>query len=217
MSIPRVGITGCIGSGKTTVARMLAGYDVPVIDLDKTGHWALDQPAVKDRVEKAFGSGVLGHDLRVDREKLGQIVFNHPSRLSVLNSIVHPVILAKARRDMAGIDRRLAHVPYMIIDAALVFETGLQKELGFVVTVSCPVDRCIERVIERTKLSRQQVEKRFAAQLSQAEKIRRADYVIENSGGLKDLKEKVKQLHRLLCDKFAGARGAGHRSNSGPS
>ncbi|MBN1997392.1 dephospho-CoA kinase [candidate division KSB1 bacterium] len=195
-----VGITGNMGSGKTLVSRMLNAYGIPVIDLDKIGHWALTLNEVKEQISLDFGYSVFRKNRTVDRKKLGKVVFDNLSKLENLNSIVHPVMLRKIREEITAYVRKFANLPYIVLDAALLFELGLDKELDLVITVSCPDSVRIERIRQRTKLNRAQIEKRFAFQIPQDEKKQRADYVIDNSSSIEKLQEKVNELHTFLLD-----------------
>jgi len=194
----RVGLTGVIGCGKSQVARMLhAAWEIPVIDMDLAGRAAVERPAVLLRLRAVFGPEILTAAGALDRRALGRIVFTDAAARQRLNAIVHPAMLAIVRRQMQQAPRQSA-APYLLVDAALLFELGFERELDCVVAVFAPSALCLERTMARDGLSRTEAEQRMAAQLPQEEKCRRADYVLDNSGDLTALQARIVALHAWL-------------------
>ncbi len=135
-----IGIMGKIGSGKSTVAKVLHDdYGFECLDADRFGHAALEKE--KDALVRLFGNGIVGADSSVDRKILGNIVFSDPEKLSLLNSVVHPRIKADIQQTIAS-----SQNGKFVIDAALLFEIGLDEMCDFVISVEAPVESVIERV-----------------------------------------------------------------------
>lgn len=193
-----VGLTGGIGSGKSTVAEMLAGLGARVIDADKIGH-EVYQPGTDGfrQVVEAFGPTIVGADGAIDRKALGAIVFGDPARLADLNRIVHPLIglgirdrIAAARDDGAG--------GPIVVEAAIMLEARWTF-FDRVWVVSVTRETAIARVLARNPhLTRDDVERRLAAQMSDDERRARAQLVIDNNGSLAALRTAVEQAWRTL-------------------
>ncbi len=189
-----IGLTGGIGSGKSTVSQYLAEFGAMVIDADKVGHEALRTTEVKQEIVAAFGREVLTPDGEIDRKKLGAIVFSNPESLSSLNGIMHPRMRAMM------VDRiekcRQEGVAVVIVEAAVLLETeadwtSLVDEIW--VTESPEVE-VVKRITEQRGLSEEQVLARIRSQLSQEERAKQANVVINNDGNLGEVKAIVKEL-----------------------
>jgi len=175
-------LTGGIASGKSTAARFLREQGAHVIDADVLGHRAYEpgSPA-HAQVSATFGKDVVGADGRIDRKALGAKVFGKPAELRKLTDIVWPAIRRLAQEEIARI-RAEGAVRVIVLEAAVLFEAGWQ-DIGDEVWVNI-VDRdiAIARAMQRDNVSRETIEKRIDAQLSNAERIARADVVIDNNG-----------------------------------
>jgi len=194
-----VGLTGGVGCGKSTVAGMLQQLGAKIIDVDQAGRWAVEENAgVREQIRAAFGDEVFLLSDQIDRRKLGGIIFSDAMEREKLNRIVHPVMLQRVRKLIGELQKSQDSFTSIIVDAALIFELGLDQEMDRTVTVSAPLDVCIERVHLRTGLAKTEILQRMAAQLPLEEKIRRADYVLRNDGDLRSLQEKVNDLHNWL-------------------
>ena len=195
----RTGLTGVIGCGKSLAAHILCeDYGVPVIDMDAAGRTAVEQKEVLRQLRYAFGPAVFNDNGVLDRRALGGIVFADEAQRRKLNAIVHPAMLAIVEQRMRHAARISTNTPYLIVDAALIFELGFEKKLDCVVTVFAPLELCLYRTMTRDHLTRRQAQQRFAAQLPQEVKCKRADYVLDNSGTPEDLAARVAELHRWL-------------------
>lgn len=187
----KIGLTGGIASGKSTVARYLAQLGAHVIDADQLGHrvYEPDTPGFR-RVVEAFGGDVVGADGRIDRKVLGGKVFGNPEALKRLTDIVWPEILALAEAEMA---RVAAHDPQRIIvlEAAVLFEAGWQGAVDEVWAVVVPSEVAIARAGARDGLPPAEVQKRIDSQMSNDERSRRADVVIDNAGDTETLLARV--------------------------
>ena len=186
-----IGLTGGIGSGKSTVSKMLAEMGAPILDADKVGHgiYAPGGPAYEDVIE-AFGRDILAPDGTVDRKKLGPIVFGDPNALKKLNSIVHPKMLAEMQRLVNGM-REAGETKPIVVEAAILIEANWQPMCDEVWLVRASKERVIQRVERDRGMAPEQTEARIRAQLSDDERRKHADYVIENEGSLADLRAAV--------------------------
>ena len=198
-----VALTGSTGSGKTTVARVFSSLGAILIPADKLGHQLLTQPEVKEHLVAWLGDGIVAEDGVISRSKLAQLFFADRELLQEYNNYIHPLLLEKLSGKIAGLfargDKRI-----IVIDAALIFEWGLEKDCDAVVVVYAPAEECVLRCMKKFRESREQAVNRIASQLSPEEKISRADLVIYNSGNLAELREKAKDVFRRLEKRFYG-------------
>lgn len=188
----KVGITGGIGSGKSTVAKIFSSLNIPVLDADQAAKDLMENdPGLRSQIAKAFGSESYQNG-RLNRPFLAKAVFNNPKQLALLNQLVHPVVIAYGN-DWAG--RQAA--PYVLKEAALFFESGSYKDLDYMIGVSAPEALRIKRVQERNGLSVEEIKARMAGQMNEAEKMNRCDTVIINDGR-HSLIEQVLKCHQML-------------------
>jgi len=172
-----IGLTGGIGSGKTTVARIFSMLNVPVYNSDEAGRTITDKnPLVKSAIKNQFGDDMFDENENLNREKLSAIVFNDSSALSKLNAIIHPVV---AQDFKTWCDNQSS--PYVIKETAILFEHGLDKYLDGVIIVEAPDELRIKRVMHRNGIMEEAVRNRIQQQLPQDELISRADWVIHNN------------------------------------
>jgi len=189
----RVGLTGGIGCGKSTVATMMRALGCHVIEADPLAHKLIEpgQPAFQE-VVRAFGADILHSDGQVDRGKLGAIVFADMDKLLRLNAIVHPRVLKELERlfsEYAVANPR----GVAVIEAALLIEAGYVKHLDRLVVAWCKPEQQMERLLARG-MSREQIEQRLGAQMPLDEKCRRADDVVDCSVPLEETRAQVEQL-----------------------
>jgi len=196
----RVGLTGVYGCGKSLAARMLQQeHAIPVVDMDLAGRAAAGRSSVLRRLRAAFGPGVFDAQGELNRSALGRIVFADPGERQKLNAIIHPAMLAIVKRQMQRI--AAGRAPYMVVDSALIYELGFEKKVDLVVVVHLPLDLCLQRAMARDGISRAEVEERFNAQIAQAEKCCRADYLLDNSGTVEELRTRVAAMHTWLLER----------------
>ena len=197
----RVGLTGGIGCGKTTVATWMRELGCHVLEADKMAHEIIapGQPAYEE-VVREFGREILEPDGRIDRPRLAAIVFRDPSRLARLNAIVHPRVLAECDRELDQIERRDPH-GVAVIEAALLVEAGHHERLDRLIVVSCTREQQLERLtnpVYGRGMTREQAERRIAAQLDPGEKRKLAQEVIDCSGTLEETHRQVISLVERL-------------------
>jgi dephospho-CoA kinase len=193
------GLTGNIGAGKSTVARLLVGHGVPVIDADQVAREVVQpgQPALSE-IAARFGPGVLQADGALDRKALGALVFADANERKALNAIIHPRIAqAAAGRIAALADAGHAAAVY---EAALIVENGLDRGLDGLIVVTAPEALQLARLRLRDGLTDAEARARLASQLPAAEKVKRATFVIENHGSEADLDAQVARLLESIRD-----------------
>jgi dephospho-CoA kinase len=183
----RIGLTGNIACGKSTVGKMLVARGAEYVDADLLVH-ALMEPGTpeNERIVARFGPGVRGPDGRIDRALLGAIVWRDPTALNNLEHILHPGVRAEIRRRLAA-----TQAPAIVVDAIKLLESGLHEELDAVWVVTCSPTEQLRRLVEDRGLTEQQARERIAAQPPQEEKVRRATVVIDNSGTLAETERQV--------------------------
>jgi dephospho-CoA kinase len=199
----RIGLTGGMASGKTTVAETWRSLGAHVLSSDATVHRLLDEDDdVKREIAESFGSRVFDGEGRIVRSALGAVVFTDESARQRLMQILHPRTLAIHR---AEADAYLRANPggVVVYDSPLLFESGLDAYADLTVVVSSPHNAQVARALARAeaygqRLSRDDVERRIALQMPMAEKCRRATYVIENDGTLADLERTARELWRIV-------------------
>jgi dephospho-CoA kinase len=189
-----IGLTGGIGSGKSTAAKILAELGAPAIDADKVGHeiYQPGTPAYRELID-AFGEGILGPDRTIDRRKLGPIVFADPAALKRLNAILHPKMFARMGEMVAAM-RRGGEARPIVIEAAILIEANWQPLFDEIWLVTAARERVIERVERDRGLKPEQTEARIRAQLSDEERRKYATSVIRNDGSLEEVRTAVTRL-----------------------
>jgi len=201
----RVGLTGGIATGKTTVATILRELGCHMIDADRIAHRLIEPGAAAyEDVVREFGRGILTSDGRVDRQKLGAIVFADPARITRLNAIVHPRVLEAQDRELDSIDRTEPHA-IAVVEAALLIEAGYAPKLDCLVVTWCTPEQQLARLTQQDGvmgagrgLTLEQARQRIAAQMPIEEKRRMADEVIDCSGSLESTREQaVARLAKL--------------------
>jgi dephospho-CoA kinase len=199
----KLGLTGGIAAGKSVVGEMLVALGAHLIQADAISH-RLMQPGepVYQEVVRAFGPGILNPDGTVNRPRLAEAAFGgKPSRIQELNKIVHPAVVNKQDEWMETIGLRDPHA-IAIVEAALILEAGVAKHFDRLLVVTCRPQQRVERWATRTKVdletARREVARRMAAQLPDEEKVKAADYIIDNSGSLDETRAQVGELYAKL-------------------
>ena len=194
----KVGITGCIGSGKTEVCKILEELGAPVIYADTIAKDLLDEDeGVKRQVIKLFGTQAYNAVGKVDRKLLARKIFFDEKLKHQLEKIVHPVVIEYILKKISEIQNNLNY-KVAFVEAALIFETEFHKNLDYTIVVDSDIDLCVERVIKRDKISKQEVINRIKSQLNPQKKLQLADFIIKNNSSLAELKQNVKFIYNLL-------------------
>jgi dephospho-CoA kinase len=170
-----IGLTGGIGSGKTTIANHFMAAGIPVYIADDEARKLMQSDEIINEIRKTFGNAVFDNDI-LNREKLSGIVFNDPDKLKLLNTIIHPAV----KKHFSKWILNKKNVPYIIYEAAILFESGSYKDCDIIITVTAPLESRIQRVIQRDKTSRENVLSRINIQWNDEQRIGKSDFIIEN-------------------------------------
>ncbi len=174
----KVGLTGNIGSGKSTIAGIFSTLGIKIYPADDESKKFLDSEKVIQKLTKIFGYSILSNDGKINRRSLASIVFTNEESLQLLNSVLHPLV----RQDFLKWVTGFKSEPYLIQEAAILFESGLAAEYDFIIHVSCPKEIAIKRVIKRDQIDGNSVIKRMNFQMDDSVKAELADFVIINDG-----------------------------------
>lgn len=187
-----VGLTGGIASGKSSAAALFAELGAAVVDTDAIAH-ELTRPGTAAMVEirRAFGPSFVAADGSLERAKMRRLVFNDPDAKAKLEGILHPLIREQARARIVA-----AQQPYVIVVVPLLIETGAYRDLiQRVLVIDCSEEQQVARAMQRSQLQEREVRAILAAQLPRAERLKGADDVIDNDGGLEELRKQIQKLH----------------------
>jgi dephospho-CoA kinase len=203
----RIGLTGGLACGKTTVGKMMEAQGAHLLQADLVAHELMSpgQP-VHNEVVRLFGREIVHSDGTIDRAKLAEAAFGH-GRVEELNAIVHPAVIARQNEWMTAVAERDPNA-IAVVEAALILEAAVEKHFDKLVVVTCKRDQKLDRYVRRTVAADagplalvsacKEAQRRIAAQASDQEKIQIADFVIDNSGGLQNTGRQVEKLMRTL-------------------
>jgi dephospho-CoA kinase len=196
----RVGLTGGVACGKSTIAAMMVKRGAHYLQADGLAHQLYEPGAVTyDEVVRRFGREILNQDGTINRAKLANVVF--PGRIDELNAVLHPEVVKRQNSWMAEVEQKDPH-GIAVVEAALLIEAGAYRDFDKVIVVTCDTQRKVEHFAQRARVSldvaRFEVARRSAAQFSDEEKASHADYVIENSGSLEDVERQVDKIWQEL-------------------
>jgi dephospho-CoA kinase len=206
----RVGLTGGIGSGKSEVSKRLAAYGAAVIDADVAAR-AVVEPGTPGlgEITAVFGPEVLLPDGRLNRERLGQIVFADDGARAKLNAIVHPLVHERTQQLEQQATATLGPGGIIVHDVPLLAENGLQNGFDTVIVVDAPDDQRLQRLIDTRGMTAEHAKERMAAQATRDQRLAIADIVVDNSGTLADLDQQVAEVWSVLHDLAGRGDGAG--------
>ena len=197
----KVGITGGIGSGKTTVCKMFEKLGIPVYYADDRAKYLMQhEHFLIDQIKKNFGDDVYVNGT-LDRKVLASKVFNDKAKLDLLNSLVHPAVFRDTERWIE--EQKEKKVPYVLKEAALLVETGSYKALDKLIVVTAPINMRIQRVTERDNTDTEEVLARVRNQLPEEEKVKLASFIISNNNGLNELEQQVLKIHHEMTEENA--------------
>jgi dephospho-CoA kinase len=189
-----IGLTGGIGSGKSTVAKILGEFGATILDADKVAHttYAPGGPAY-DAVIAAFGAQLVAADRTIDRKQLGAVVFGNPERLNQLTSIVWPATRESIRRNLTELRANGASLP-IVVEAAILIEANWQTLFDEIWLVRAPREQVVARIESQRGLKPSETEARIRAQLSDEERAKHATLIIENNGSIEELHTLLKEI-----------------------
>ena len=187
-----IGLTGGIGSGKTTLVNYMESLGIPVFIADEEAKKAMQSPHVLEEVKTSFGPAIFenGH---LNRQQLASIVFSNPDKLKILNSIIHPEV---KRLFAIWLDQHKT-VPFVVYEAAILFESGSYQNCDYIITVTAPLEDRITRVMQRDNCSREQVLQRINAQWTDEERAAKSNFVIDNTNS-KSAKNEIDKILKIL-------------------
>ena len=195
-----IGLTGGIGTGKSTVSQILKDRGFTVIDLDVISHEVIEFSSVVEKIVQNFGREVLDEDeagnCTISREKLGKIIFSDKEKRLALNSIMHPEILKVMHKKI--LECKSEKNKIIFVEVQLLFEVQWEKEFDYILLVAAKRDMQVRRVLERDKRSEEEALNIINSQMSLDEKREKSDFVIENDGNMDDLNKKVDKFLKSL-------------------
>jgi len=191
-----IGVTGEIGAGKSTLAQIFQDWGAELISGDEIGRELLEQEGLTYRLLLAkYGRNILNSEGKIDRRKLGKIVFSSLESREEFDGIVHPPLLARLRERMEEAKKRSL---FVVVDAALIVEWRMTGEFDKLIVVVADEEKRIERIKRCSQLTDEELRDRFDSQLPREAKIPKADWVIENNGDLRDLMSQAERIWREL-------------------
>jgi dephospho-CoA kinase len=208
----KLGLTGGIASGKSAVGEMFVKLGAHLIQADTIAHWLMEpgRPVYEEVIRK-FGTGILSSDGTINRPKLAEAAFGASPRVKELNAIVHPAVIAHENEWMKDIGGRHPKA-IAIVEAALILEAGTADRFDYLAVVTCRPEQRVERLARRLGISEEsaqaEVARRMAAQVSDDEKVKAADFVIDNSGVLDETERQVREVFSTLTLGSGGSGGS---------
>jgi len=187
-----IGLTGGIGSGKTTLATYLKSLGIPVFIADDEAKKLMQSPEVVDEIQTIFGTTIFENGV-LNRQQLAAIVFSNPEKLSQLNAIIHPAV----KKQFGFWLDQYQSEPFVVYEAAILFESGSYKNCDSIITITAPLEDRITRVIQRDNSTREQVLYRINAQWTDEQRIAKSDFVIENSDA-QQAKNSIDEILKIL-------------------
>jgi dephospho-CoA kinase len=187
-----IGLTGGIGSGKTTIANYFIAAGIPVYIADDEARKIMQTDEIIEEIKSKFGSKIFENGI-LNREKLAQIVFGDAEKLKLLNAIIHPAV----KKHFHNWILDYKNSPFIIYEAAILFESGSYKDCDKIISITAPMESRIQRVIQRDNSSRDQVLKRINAQWNDDQRIAKSDFVIQNDS-LENAKSEVDKILKIL-------------------
>lgn len=189
-----IGVTGGIGCGKTTVSRLFADLGCRILNADRlVSHIYSSDPGVQQRLQESFGTGILNEKGDINTSALSKVLLK-PGGAETLNRIVHPAVIERIH---AEYDSFRAEHPdgIMVVEAPLLYETGIENDFDAVICVYCPEETGMKRFSEFRGISERETRGRLHLQMSVEEKTKRADYIVDNSGTLEETKKQVREIY----------------------
>lgn len=197
-----LGLTGNIGCGKSSVTNILREHNIDVIDADIVSREIFDDQSLLEEVFKNFGDTIKNSDNTLNRKALGEIVFNSDEKLIKLNSLTHPKIRKKIMDKVSTVKKYNKNI--VVIDAALLVEGGYLDIVDKLLVITCKEEIQIERIQKRDNCGREEAVSRINSQMSQSEKVKYGDYIIDNSGTMAQLKDNIEKFIVYMKENWCG-------------
>ncbi len=192
MRLPKIiGLTGGIGSGKTTIANYFKSFGIPVYITDEEAKKITEFPEILNEIRILFGDEIFENQI-LNRKKLASIVFNDKNKLDKLNRIIHPAV----QKDFENWLKNYSNSKFVIKESAILFETGNYKKCDFVITVIVPIEERVKRIIIRDKCTKEDAYKRIENQWTDEQRIEKSTYLIDNL----ELTEAKKQVDKIIAN-----------------
>lgn len=189
-----IGLTGGIGSGKSTVANYIASKGIPVYIADEEAKKIMEREDVKQKIQNLFDQSVFNSDNSLNRKKIAELVFNHPEKLKKLNTIVHPEVQLHFKNWV----KEHKNYPFIIKEVAILFETGGNKQCDKVILITAPEELRIERAMKRDNLTKKDILVRINNQLPDSKKKKLSDFIVENIN-LNNTFLKIDEILKILA------------------
>lgn len=189
-----IGLTGGIGSGKSTVANYIASKGIPVYIADEEAKKIMERDDVKQKIQNLFTESILNSDNSLNRKKIAEFVFNNPDKLKELNAIVHPEVQLHFKNWL----KEHKNYPFIIKEVAILFETGGNKQCDKVILITAPEELRIERAMKRDNLTKKDILVRIKNQISDSKKKELSDFVVENIN-LNNTFLKIDEILKILA------------------
>ena len=194
----KIGLTGGIGSGKSEVSKFFQAWGAYIFDADREAKHIMDKDkSAQKEIVKEFGSDVIDANQNIDKQKLARIAFQDEFHQLALNSIIHPYVFKKIDSTFDEIQQKNNHNCF-VVDAALIYESGADTHMDYVIVITSLLRYRTERVMARNNITREDFLKRVSLQWSDEDKEHMADYVIQNNSDLNKLKKESKKIFDLI-------------------
>lgn len=190
-----LGLTGGIGTGKSTVARMLREKNIPVVDTDSISKEIIEYPEVIEKIKAEISSKIFNNENKLDRKKLSEIVFENKDKLKKLNEIMHPVILKKMWEEVEKLKK---DYKVIVVDIPLLFEINMENEVDKVLLIYSSKEIQIERIMNRDGRTREEAIKIINSQMPLYKKREKSDYIIQNNDSLEKLEKNLDKVVQKL-------------------
>ena len=197
-----LGLTGSIGCGKSSLSNILKENNIDIIDADIISRKIFEDKKLLNLVFEHFGDCIKNEDGSLNRKALGNIVFNDDNRLIELNALTHPRIKEKIIKEIEML--KLNNKEVIVIDAPLLIEGGYLEMVDKLLVITCNNEIQVSRIQKRDNCTRQEALSRINSQMSQEEKVKYADYILDNSGSIEDLKENTREFLLYMKENWCG-------------
>ena len=195
-----IGLTGSIGSGKSTVSNIFRKFGIKIVDADKIAGQISERRDIVEEISNIFGKNIIDENYKIKRKELREIVFSDKEKLNILNDLMHP----KITEEFEKIKKNSNENDIIIFDVPLLFEVGMDKLCDKIIVVFISREEQIARIIKRDSVTKELAEKIINSQMGLEEKLKRSQIHIDNNGSLEELKEKIEKVYKELIKDIKG-------------